>query len=50
MMRYELLAGSETQLMISKELEYLNKEGMKRINEKLGHLAKMITVLIGKFK
>jgi len=50
MMRYELLAESETQLMISKELKYLNKEGMKRINEKLDHLPKIITVLMGKLK
>lgn len=49
-MRYGLLAKRETQLVISKELKYINKEEMEEIEEKLDRLPTMITVLMGKLK
>jgi len=49
-MRYELLIGSETQLVISKELKYVNKEEIEKIDEKLDRLPKMMTVLMGKLR
>ena len=49
-MRYELLIGSETQLVISKGLKYVDKEGIEKIDEKLDRLPKMMAVLVGKLK
>ncbi len=49
-MRYELLIGSETQLVISKGLKYVNKEEIEKIDEKLDRLPKMMTVLMVKLK
>jgi four helix bundle protein len=39
-------AELETQLIISKELNYINKKDTERIVEKLDHLSKMTTVLM----
>lgn len=49
-MRYELLIGSETQLVISKGFKRVNKEEVEKIDEKLDRLPKMVTVLMGKLK
>ena len=49
-MRYELLIGSEIQLVISKGPKYINKEEIEKIDEKLDRLPKMMTVLMGKLR
>ncbi|MEI8349058.1 MAG: four helix bundle protein [Candidatus Omnitrophota bacterium] len=43
-------AELETQLLISEELRYINKEETEKICEKLEHLSRMTTVLIRKLK
>lgn len=43
-------AELETQFIISNELRYIDKINMEFICEKLDHLSRMATVLIGKLK
>ncbi|MBU0759913.1 MAG: four helix bundle protein [Candidatus Omnitrophica bacterium] len=43
-------AELETQFIIAQELDYINKEELENISEKLDHLSKMITALIHKLR
>ena len=43
-------AESETQLIIAKELGFINEEKLNDISEKLDHISKMISSLLNKLK
>ncbi|MBU0635351.1 MAG: four helix bundle protein [Candidatus Omnitrophica bacterium] len=43
-------AELETQLIIAKELSFIDKEDLDRLSEKANHLSRMIAVLLKKLK